>query len=569
MIITFDSVSTTDEETMANAGPSQNPFLGNEATENGNNNHPEYEMLRNTLTHRPHNRLVNKRSNDSNHSQRDYNRMVSFEQQQQRSIGGRIVVPKAPEGYTNLAYDIETEQGAEFYPDDDGGPLYISENTVFQSSQQQPPRAPHNSVHRMFDGFDSRAPVGPTSSNNVEQSDPLLDADPTQPPPPVDRSSRLWNLFVTLPPPDEDETRNSPWVEISIKWLKVFAYIFTFLVVLTFAVLSKSLTLLMTSMVQPDRSIAICNNDPSYIIHPPLDHDKQYTVEYLAKGVERISWLWCLYFATVAPYVFTFFRSVRICYFKAYAGFTFKTFATVLVLESCHVVGLSMLLFVVLPTLDVTKGAMMLNSVGVVPCIIRVFTNRSASKNFIADHLMVYLNFLLQLITIAVWTLVGFNEKSNRAYLIPVALVLVSFEWWENYLIPGQIYRWLRFLETARTDLQKSRYFLQCFMSIWKILLVGGFMFINEYVTQGKEMPRMMFANFTDGFGARTIPVIRNKENYENNMLLDGEKHNLYVEDTLVPVWILIVHICATYTCYAFAKFTCKVCIQSKEFPEC
>src|SRR5690625_1767606 len=37
-----------------------------------------------------------------------------------------------------------------------------------------------------------------------------------------------WDRFVTPPPPDEDETQRSEWVEISIRWLKILVYGITF-----------------------------------------------------------------------------------------------------------------------------------------------------------------------------------------------------------------------------------------------------------------------------------------------------------------------------------------------------
>lgn len=119
------------------------------------------------------------------------------------------------------------------------------------------------------------------------------------------------------------------------------------------------------------------------------------------------------------------------------------------------------------------------------------------------------------------------------------------------------------FLDRARKDLIKSRYTVYTIMSVWKIAVILMVMLLNEY-TNGETVTKMMFQNFTSGFDAREISIIRDKRNFESHMLLDNEKHQLYAEDTLIPLWILIAHISITYTCYAFAKFTCKVCFQGK-----
>ena len=127
--------------------------------------------------------------------------------------------------------------------------------------------------------------------------------------------------------------------------------------------------------------------------------------------------------------------------------------------------------------------------------------------------------------------------------------------------------RWLGFLESARKDLEenKTRYFVSCIIMAWKVLLIFALMLLNEFTYNGGEVTNMMFNNFTDGFDHATVPVIRDKV----GTLLDSEKHLLYVENTWWPVILLFIHVGITYLCYAFGKFTCKVCIQGKDFGFC
>lgn len=56
-------------------------------------------------------------------------------------------------------------------------------------------------------------------------------------------------------------TANQECLELTIKILKIFAYIFTFIIVLTGGVIAKGTVLFMTSQVRKDRRIEYCNKD--------------------------------------------------------------------------------------------------------------------------------------------------------------------------------------------------------------------------------------------------------------------------------------------------------------------
>ncbi|XP_027196350.2 chitin synthase chs-2-like [Dermatophagoides pteronyssinus] len=426
-----------------------------------------------------------------------------------------------------------------------------------------------------------------------------------------------WDRFVTEPPPDEDETQKSEWVEVAIRWLKLFAYFFTFIMVLLLSVGSKTLILLMTSMISVNHTVTICNNDDHYEIDPPLDHDKPYNAIYHGDSITRIAWVWALYFAAISPYFFAFGRSVRIIYFKTFKFPKFWTILTVFVAETLHCIGLSIFLFILLPEMDVIRGAMIMNSVCFLPSVIRLMvdpptpslqtnlpinidfrqsfqstdgssiyddsfsdeiedsTGRTRSK---FEHLklaynrwLAWINFSLQTFLIICWTAISAydNYKYNECehfYLIPIAMILVSFEWWENYTVPDAMKKFSMFLSDAKSDLTKSRYFVFAIISPWKILVIFALMILNEHYDNGSDMTSRMFKNFTDAFQSDIVSVIRDKKNFDGHVLLDTDQHELHVDTALWPVWILLAQVFITYLAYAFAKFTCKVCFQSISF---
>jgi chitin synthase len=60
--------------------------------------------------------------------------------------------------------------------------------------------------------------------------------------------------------------------------------------------------------------------------------------------------------------------------FKSCRRSSFSDFLVVWVFESMHVVGLALLVFVVLPELDVVKGAMLTNCLCFIPAVLGMYT---------------------------------------------------------------------------------------------------------------------------------------------------------------------------------------------------
>ena len=73
-------------------------------------------------------------------------------------------------------------------------------------------------------------------------------------------------------------------------------------------------------------------------------------------------------------------RSGRILTFKSSRRSSFSDFMVVWVFESMHVVGLALLVFVVLPDLDVVKGAMLTNCVAFIPAVLGRFFKMFSGK---------------------------------------------------------------------------------------------------------------------------------------------------------------------------------------------
>lgn len=96
--------------------------------------------------------------------------------------------------------------------------------------------------------------------------------------------------------------------------------------------------------------------------------DKQFVAQVPLE--EQVAWTWCLLFAFCVPELGTLFRSLRICFFKSWRRPPLRDFIFVCSMETLHVVGLASLVFIVLPSLDVVKGAMITNCLCFIPAFL-------------------------------------------------------------------------------------------------------------------------------------------------------------------------------------------------------
>lgn len=219
--------------------------------------------------------------------------------------------------------------------------------------------------------------------------------------------------------------------------------------------------------------------------------------------------------------------------------------------ESLHTIGIALLFFVVLPELDVVKGAMITNCLCIIPAILGLLSrNKRDSKRFV-KVIVDMAAIVAQVTGFIVWPLL---ENKPVLWLIPVSALCISLGWWENYvtrqspigklnsddsprhqdwivfgtsLIPSQrdtitsiddksfatksLTSWLsvpgiiKSLGRLKDELNFSRYYLYRFMSVWKVLLL--FMCLTFILwTQGDE-PAMFFQLFNAGFGPHNIVV--------------------------------------------------------------
>nr|CAD7200070.1 unnamed protein product [Timema douglasi] len=379
------------------------------------------------------------------------------------------------------------------------------------------------------------------------------------------QETKGWDVFED-PPPSQDSgsMANQQCLDITVKMLKVVAYLVTFIIVLGSGVIAKGTTLFMTSQLRKDKVIPYCN--------VVLGREKTFIVELPEE--ERFAWMWCLIIAYLVPELGAAIRSLRICFFKSCERPAMNEFLVVVVMETFHSVGTALLIFVILPNLDVVKGAMLTNCLCFVPGLLGMLTrNNEKSKRFI--KMVIDLAALTAQATgFVVWSLLEGGQKPEL-WLIPVTALMISCGWWENYvMIPKDSHTdFWRKLRKFMQRLKDTRYFTCIFVSLWK--MISFFCCVLLVLFLKNENVPNFFRKFKEAFSQHTIVVTEIKQLISGSGLPDlsdvtptGETVDM-MSWANTPLYVLLIQILSAYLCYIFGKFACKIVIQgfSYAFP--
>lgn len=156
------------------------------------------------------------------------------------------------------------------------------------------------------------------------------------------------------------------------------------------AAISKVLFLLMTSQLSPDQHVTVCKGPSAY---EPGD-------------LERYSWIWALLIAYSIPEFGTFIRSARMWFFKGYVKEDlepstkgkkerfdpekveekkfepyYMTAIVIFLTETLSTIGMAIMVFEVLPNIDVVRGVMLTNCVCFVPGILSKLVMKGSGRH--------------------------------------------------------------------------------------------------------------------------------------------------------------------------------------------
>ncbi|CAH0556147.1 unnamed protein product [Brassicogethes aeneus] len=321
---------------------------------------------------------------------------------------------------------------------------------------------------------------------------------------------------------------------------------------LGFAVLSKGTTLFMTSQIKPNATRYYCKK-------LALDPKQQFRVTLPLE--ERSQWIWMLLFAYFVPELGTFVRSLRICYFKTVSSKpTWTEWLSLFVTEICPAIGSALLIFVVLPELDVIKGAMLTNAVCLVPGLVAFLSRDPACKRSLIPMILDVASLACQTVALVLWPLI---EGKLILYTITASVLLISVGWWENFVSKESPY--FKKFTTSRLVLENKTYFMYLFLAPMKCLAF----FITACVILVIQDGDIGFLfRMDDAFSSHNIniteiiPIVGSSSIHLEDAISTG--YNFYTTtNVMTPIWVWLINILATYLCYAFGKFSCKILMQS------
>ncbi|KAB0798176.1 hypothetical protein PPYR_09169 [Photinus pyralis] len=375
------------------------------------------------------------------------------------------------------------------------------------------------------------------------------------------QETKGWDVFRDPPAKvDSGSMANQKCLDITVKILKVVAYLVTFAIVLASGVISKGTLLFMTSQLKDDRIMPYCNRE--------LGRDKEFIVK-LPRN-ERVAWMWCLLFAFWVPEMGALFRSVRMCFFKSWRKPHFAHFLIVFLAETAHTIGIALLVFIILPDLDVIKGAMLTNCLCFVPGVLGLLSRNSKESKCFLKVIIDLLAIAAQATGFVIWLIV---EKKPNLWLTPLTILLVSLGWWENYICANSPIPFIKKLGKIKQQMSATRYFTHIFISIWKCLCFFLSVIIITLIKEGEV--GFFFTDFSSGFSSHPITILEIKQTVGGTSLADVADIIPTGDDTVISsdsataIYVLLISIVSSYFCYIFGKFACKIMIQgfSYAFP--
>ena len=219
---------------------------------------------------------------------------------------------------------------------------------------------------------------------------------------------------------------------------------------------------------------------------------------------------------------------------------------------------------------------MITNCVCLVPGILGLLSRSNKESKRFAKVIVDVCAILAQLTGCFLWvfTEVAKPNGNKQIWLMPVALILTSCGWWENYVDKHSPLAAVKFLAKIKERLKQTRYFTYIFVSVWKVLVFFSTMLLAELYLMGKV--DSLFHHFASGFERHKInitetPIQGTRINQPDLVQANGRLPEIETIFSYhqTPIYVFLIQSFASFFCFILGKFACKILIQgfSYAFP--
>lgn len=406
---------------------------------------------------------------------------------------------------------------------------------------------------------------------------------------------RKWDQFRNVPPPVDtgSAVKNKWWIR-GERLVKILAYILSFCIVLVSAIVSKVTMFFMIKqigLVQPN--IPFCNAGRKGAQYITDDEDREFAVDFSEETeydremrvTERVAWIWAIGFSFCVPQVLALLRSLRKCLFKFNKLPTFKDVAFILLMESCHVTGLSILCFVVLPQMDSANGIVFTTLIALIPSMVLLLSRFKQDMNKESRILwkvmpLDILAIIVQVSGAAAYPIIQYSGVSTALpshpypWAMPLGLVLTSCGWWETFTEENsgnKLGQKLWRVKQRMIEHRGSRYATYSIVIPFKIAIFLSTMVYFTYITEAIRTTDDLTNLFEKSFNEHYYKIVEviTEEIDINTRYEEAFEPKLFItrpDPTLHVIYVLLVQIFTSLMAYVSAKFAAKVRIQSIGF---
>ncbi|KAL5004693.1 hypothetical protein ScPMuIL_018149 [Solemya velum] len=244
----------------------------------------------------------------------------------------------------------------------------------------------------------------------------------------VDPETEEWRPYDIFQVSEREFEDNDAFFKEILKGIRVVLYIFLVIAILSMVVASKLSLLLIASGINKETETS---------------------------GEHVVSMLFCL----CGPIGFNWFMALMKILFGGKSWPAMKTFIILMSLECLQTFGMCLLLFRIIPSTDFFRGTVISIAICQAPSLLKVIVHEKRPHPSASEVLGIILNilaFLIQVAAIPFFTIGNFVMDGNYTLLegynattyvqttvmcdntgiweLPLALVLISVGWWENYV---------------------------------------------------------------------------------------------------------------------------------------